>query len=198
MSEDAIKIDNRKDILLLLLATPGKTLAKNEAIAGRTRLMKLVYLFYRELAPKLQSFKAIIKEKQHNFIPYNYGPFSKEVFDDIQFLENAGLLKVEKGRELSLPEMAESRYFYEEVFFDRMENQEAVNEIIDYIEPVFKLTEKGVEFTEKLIQIIPPRERKALQEFKAKFNSIPLTTLLRYVYTSYPESATESKISNTL
>lgn len=195
MNDTTLRIDNRKDILLLLLLSPGQSQLKNEPILGRTRLMKLVYLFYKELASDLPSFETISGDKQHEFRPYHFGPFSKDVFDDIQFLWNANLIDEQTGGELSMAEFSESRLFYDEVLIERIESQEATE---DYSEPIFKLSEKGVAFSERLYNLLQPRERKALQEFKARFNALPLATLLRYVYMNYPESAAESRIRNSI
>ena len=41
-------LNNRKDILLLLLYSPGKTGNPNEPIVGRTRLIKMLFLFKKE------------------------------------------------------------------------------------------------------------------------------------------------------
>lgn len=196
MSDVSINIDNRKDVLLLLLLSPGQSQEKNEPISGRTRYMKLVYLFYKELVRDLSSFNAVNEEKRHSFKPYHFGPFSKDVFDDIQFLENADLITEDAGGEPSIAESAESRLFYDEALIERIESQEEENE--EYLEPIFKLTEKGVEFADHLYNSLQTRERKALQRFKGKFNVLPLATLLRYVYRTYPESATESKIKESI
>lgn len=195
MSGATLRIDNRKDVLLLLLLSAGKSKLINEPIAGRTRLMKLVYLFYKELGSNFPSFGAITEDKQHKFKAHHFGPFSKDVFDDIQFLENANLIEEETGGELSMAELSESRLFYDEVLIERIESQEATE---DYSEPIFKLSEKGVAFSEQLYKLLQARERKALEEFKGRFNGLPLGTLLRYVYATYPESATKSRIRDSI
>ena len=38
-------INNRKDILLLLLYSPGVTEQINEPIKGRTRILKILFIF---------------------------------------------------------------------------------------------------------------------------------------------------------
>jgi hypothetical protein len=153
--------------------------------------MKLVYLFYKELISKLPSFEDIGTNSQHEFKPYHFGPFSKDIFDDIQFLENADLVKEEAGGDLSMAELAESRLFLDEVLLERIETEES-NE--PYVEPAFRLSESGVTFAERLYVLLKPQERSALQQFKARYNNLPLSTLLRYVYAAYPESAVESRI----
>jgi len=46
---DPSRITNRRDILLLLLYSPGVSSQVNERIAGRTRLVKMLFLFKKEL-----------------------------------------------------------------------------------------------------------------------------------------------------
>jgi len=46
---DPSRITNRRDILLLLLYSPGVSSQVNEPIAGRTRLVKMLFLFKKEL-----------------------------------------------------------------------------------------------------------------------------------------------------
>jgi len=193
MKSATLTIDNRKDILLLLLLSPGRSQMKNEPISGRTRLIKLVYLFYEELAYHLPTFKKIAEHNRHEFIAYHFGPFSKDIYDDIQFLENADLIEEDSGDDLSIAEVSEWRLFYDDVLIDRIESQEAAG---DYSVPIFKLTEKGGTFTDELYNLLQKREQIALQEFKGKYNSLPLNTLLRYIYTTYPDFTIKSKIKN--
>ncbi len=193
MNSSDLRIDNRKDIILLLLFSPGKAQENNEPVSGRTRLMKLVFLFNKELKSKLSSLKDISADREHIFKAFHFGPFSKEVFDDIQFLENVGLIEEESGGELSMAELSESQLFYDDILLQYIGSQE---ESVDYSEPVFKLSDKGIDFVRQLYDQLKPKEQMKLKEFKGTYNSIPLSTLLRYVYKNYPESATESKIRN--
>ncbi len=194
MSNRESTIDNRKDILLLLLFVQGASKKTGEPIVGRTRFMKLVYLFEKELMQKLGSFKGV-KGKVHGFIPYYYGPFSKEVFEDIQFLENVSCINEESGEESSMAESSELNFFYDDLIIDRIEKEEAEE---DYTEPIFSLSEKGTEFAREMYEGISPSERKSLQDFKAKFNSLSLSALLHYVYSAYPKLAAESRIKDSL
>jgi len=193
MNPNPQRIDNRKDIILLLLFSPGKSQEKNEPVSGRTRLMKLVFLFKKELMSHLPSFKDIDAQRQHDFKAYHFGPFSKDVFDDIQFLENVGLVDEKSGGELSMAELSESQLFYDDLLLQYIGSQE---ESVDYSEPVFKLSDKGIDFVRQLYDQLESKEHMKLKEFKSTYNSIPLSTLLRYVYKNYPESASESKIRN--
>ena len=72
------------DLVLLLLAAPGARLL-NE-LDGITRLEKLLYLAEREtdVTSKVnEPFK---------FEPYDYGPYSKDVYEAIEILERMRLI----------------------------------------------------------------------------------------------------------
>lgn len=195
MTNHSARIDNRKDLLLLLLYAPGKTNEENEAVSGRTRLMKLMYLLDKELIELMPSLKTVVNQV-YSFSPYHYGPFSKDVFDDIAFLENVHMVEEEDEGTPSMAEIAETRLYYDELLMDQM-GIEDDQEI--YSEPVFKLTEdRGKEFAQSLFDQLSQNEKKLLKEFKARFNSLPLSTILRYVYTNYPESAVKSRIRDSL
>lgn len=189
----APRIDNRKDALLLLLLSPGKTGQENEPISGRTRLIKLIYLFYEELASKLPSFKKAL-ESRHEFISYHFGPFSKDVYDDIEFLENAGLVREDTGEVHSIAEASEWKLFYDEIHIERRETDETAEE--NFSEATFRLTESGMKLAEGLYGSLTPREKKATQDFKEKYNCLSLNTLLRYIYKTYPEMTTKSRIKH--
>ena len=192
VATEAIWIDNRKDVVLLLLLSPGTEDTLNERVAGRTRLMKLVYLFYKEVWRKLEGFRAVSSDKQHRFIPFHFGPFSKDLFDDIVFLENVGLVREQAGEgESSMAELWELRQFYEELTLEGVESDELDT---GYREPVFSLTDEGVKLANRMYMQLSEAERRALREFKTRYSAIPLSTLLRYVYKTYPDDAAESKI----
>ena len=78
---------NGKDLLLTLLYLPGKTNQINEKIIGRTRITKMIFLFEKEL---YKNFDNIKEDNLPDFFAYDYGPFSKELLDDIRFFKMIG------------------------------------------------------------------------------------------------------------
>lgn len=195
MTSHSNRIDNRKDLLLLLLFAPGQSNKENETISGRTRLMKLLYLFERELMDLMPSLRKVTSQA-YSFNPYHYGPFSKDVFDDIAFLENVRMVEEEDEGNSSMAEIAETRLYFDDLMIDQTGSEEDQE---FYLEPVFKLTEdRGVEFARSLFDQLSQNEKKLLSEFKARFNSLPLSTILRYVYANYPESAVKSRIRDSI
>jgi len=75
---------NRHDLPLSLLAAIG-----DSSIEGRTRLQKLLFLIQKRAESDSESGI----EQGYEFIAYDYGPFSKEIYDDIERLSRRGLIK---------------------------------------------------------------------------------------------------------
>ena len=76
------KMDTKtgKELLLSFLYSPGNGEAVNEPILGRTKLVKMMFIFEKEIS------KDFFKEKDVSlpeFIPYLYGPYSAQVMDDL-------------------------------------------------------------------------------------------------------------------
>ncbi len=67
--------------ILALLLAPGKG-GKAEPIEGSLRLMKELFLVGKRSNPR----------KFYNFVPYRYGPCSFEVYHDLEFLKDEGLV----------------------------------------------------------------------------------------------------------
>ena len=79
----------RSDLLLLLLYAPGSSNQKFETIKGKTRLQKEVFLAQKDLRSS-----GIFT--YYPFRPYKYGPYSIELYDDIDFMEYEGIITVKK------------------------------------------------------------------------------------------------------
>ncbi len=182
-------IDNRKDVLLLLLFAPGSNGEDSEPIIGRTRLMKLLYLANHEydIADLLG-----LSDKWYRFEPYHYGPFSKDVFDDVDFLKNVDLIETRDNGPQSIPGLWEEERASEEAAEDIEDGFVKINM---YEEESHQLTEKGKAFVfEKLLSHMDDDVWNKIRTLKQKEGSLSLSTLLRYVYSKFPESAKESTL----
>ncbi|MDR0909725.1 MAG: hypothetical protein LBM77_08155 [Spirochaetaceae bacterium] len=73
-----------KDFLLTLLYCPGITNTTNEPIEGRTKLTKAVFLFEEEIEKDFFN-STMLLSPMFQFEPYNYGPYSQKLFDDLKF-----------------------------------------------------------------------------------------------------------------
>lgn len=174
--KNVMKLTGKK-LLLLLLFTPTDRGEKNEPIAGRTRLMKMVFLFKEELLVDFRKDKAF-EELLPKFIPWHYGPFSVSLLNDIEFLKNQEYIKVRISTNAPIvAELAEYEYWIEDM--DAFEARE-------YDEEIFELSlDKGVPKAEALWAELTNNQRKLLSEFKKILNRAPLDRILEYVYKKY-------------
>ena len=183
------RLDNRRDVLLLLLYSPGRKESINEPVTGRTRLTKMLFLFKMEALPHFRKGTDINEENFYEFFPWRFGPFSTQVYDDLTFFVLRGFIQPSESQESALPESAEEweRWLSSVV-------EEGADEPDEYLEEEFTLTDKGVQFTRVLYDQLSQSQKRLLREFKHRSSSVPLRTLLRYVYKQSPEMVESSEI----
>jgi hypothetical protein len=161
------------DLVLLLLRAPAGDRATRDRLNGITRLEKLLFLADQEseLPGRVdEAFK---------FTAYNYGPYSKQIYEAVDLLEEAKLLREEKaidGRSL-----------------DAMEEAGVDVEDVEGVERRFFLTDDGRAVADLLTKE-HPQIVKLLGEVKSKYGSLPLRQLIQYVYRRYPKYAEASLI----
>lgn len=191
-----MKIDNRKDILLLLLYSPGRSGYVNEPVIGRTRLLKMLFIFKQEALIHFRKGTEISDATFYQYFPWNFGPFSTEVYDDLAFFQLRGFITVTPSKEERITESVEEWLAWK----DRTgldDDDDLAEEYFDYQEDEFSLTEKGVQWVAtNLFPLISTSQKRLLQEFKSRLNSMPLRSILRYVYTEYPDMTERSQIVN--
>lgn len=178
-----------KDFLLLLLYSPGVGEVVNEPISGRTRIVKMVFLFQKEIYPKFKfDIDALI-----DFKPWNFGPWSEEIYENIEFFKSIGFIMTRTENintsDLSSEEAEE---------FEKWEENFSLTDYLteEYQLEVFVLSPLGEQYIkdEGLFGSLSENQKLGLREFKKKFNGISLFSLLRYVYKKYPEMIKHSDI----
>jgi len=185
---------NRKDLILLLLGVSGKDEVA-EGINGITRLQKFLYLLGRE-----EGFEP--DENGFEFIAYKAGPYSAKLYDDLEFLENLGLITSEVAGEATEGEAAEVEMSFEELMGDCTDTVEgtpsdALMTADVYEERRYRLTENGKDRVAKLFQRVEYEPVvNGIRRIKSKFGKYSLNDLLYYIYTKYGEMATESEIKD--
>jgi len=169
------------DLMVALFYSPGSSGEHFEEIKGITRLEKLVFLLLKE-----GGFEDKLAEDL-NYEAYDYGPYSGEVYDLVEALENIGLLDIEEE------ETSDFKENIDEIFLEYSENQ---NPSLDKRVDIYKLDEeKGQKVWEKNVKDkFTSEELETIKEIKEKYNHIELRELLRYVYENYPDSTKKSKI----
>ena len=138
--------------LLLLLYAPGPSGQIGEPIKGKTRLQKEVFLTQKNL-------RDVGVFTYYPFRPYKLGPYSKELYEDIEWMEYEGILEREKCD---------------------------LGEYGIYVE--FRITNKGRREIERKIQEQNlNRAYEVALETKTRFNSMNVVELVRLTHSLYPE-----------
>ncbi|MFZ0890349.1 MAG: hypothetical protein WA005_18060 [Candidatus Binataceae bacterium] len=175
---------------MLLLYAKGKNARQCEPIRGRTRLMKMVFLFKKELMPRFKLSQVIDKKALPDFTAYDYGPFSPDVFADLEFLVDLGFVSAKPvtGGQVLPEETLEYQYW--QAGADSSSDSGFAG-----TEDEFSLTDIGASFVkEGRAGKLTKEQQEALDELKARCSAATLRSLLRYVYKKYPAMTTNSKI----
>ncbi len=176
----------RRELVLLLLGCDeeGKT---TQGVRGITRLQKLLFLLEEEghVRPTGEGFE---------FTPYDAGPYSSRLYDDLELLENLDLVESKPIGEAAEAEAAD----IDVLDFDHLmgtSDEDGPAAADAYEEHQFLITDKGRAKIEDLLasgQYEPVVD--GIRRVKSRFGKHSLNDLLYYVYTRYPEMTTESKI----
>jgi uncharacterized protein YwgA len=143
----------RRELLTLALLEGGE----RSGIEGRTRLQKLLFLIQQRLESQDMEVK-----NGYNFVAYDYGPFSKEIYEDVETLIDRGLV-AEEAKKLD-------------------------DGVIKY---QYNLTEDGEEYIDNTSDRIDERQ-EIIKDIKNEFTDEDLQDLIDYVYSEYPEYAVNS------
>jgi uncharacterized protein YwgA len=180
-----------KDFLLSLLYCPGKSDKENEPILGRTRLTKMVFLFEKEIK---KEFFNNIDIKLPIFDSHNFGPFSKELFDDLNFFVSIGFICTE---ETSIPISNVEKIEIEMALDDDWEDVGFEEAEQESVELKYLLSPQGLKYVvENIWGLFSDTQRENLKMFKQQINAISLYSLLRYVYNKYPDYTDKSIIAD--
>ena len=164
------------DAIVLVLGAPGGKEPPGR-LEGVTRLEKLIFLLERETP-----VREWMTEKA-DFRSYRFGPFSSKVYEAVDTLAAADLVR-DSARNAD----------------DVTDRWESVNALMDegdldpYTTRDFFLTPRGEQYYGALLSELPPNAEKVLADFKGKFARLPLRQLVRYVYERYPQFTDQSEI----
>jgi hypothetical protein len=192
--EKMSSIKNKTELLLLLLYAgepTGTFMAASAPVVGITRLEKLIFLAKFDQA----LLEPDTPQQDFTFLPFRMGPWTQEVYDEVDFLESLGLLTKERGTEYAPEDEAHDDELFSDLVLDKYQRRSmAVDEGTD----VFKLTEEGRTKAAEIWTRIPHDEKQKLIALKRRFNNMNLRQLLRYIYKKYPQYTTESEIKESL
>jgi uncharacterized protein YwgA len=129
-----------------------------QPIEGRTRLQKMVFLIQKEFEESGDSIPG-----KYQYIPYDYGPFAKKLYDDIDELVEKQVIEED-------PETIEDgkvKYFY-------------------------ALGPRGEEFLDNWSESERDEVQEVAERIKKEYNQMSLPTLIEKVYSNYPDFAENS------
>lgn len=181
----------RRVLLLLLIGAPGSGNEVGEPIFGTTRLQKLLFLLTQE-------YRVDRYLQSYNFEAFRYGPFAKELYDDLEFLENLGLIRAQSFGPQTHQEEWEEDVLDKNLYL-------SYDEEFEHEEPrgkAYRLTEKGVDKYNSLLEQLRSQNidvsslLSAITEVKSAFGEMPLNSLISYVYSQYPEYAEQSELKH--
>jgi uncharacterized protein len=181
---------NGADYLLILFYLPG---GECTPIEGKTRITKMMFLFNKEIYPKLNLAELTPVDKLPQFEAYNYGPFSRDVHEQLYLFRNIGFLGMEEKQlnnasdeadlvddALGLDEEDESQFVSGPLTIER-----------------YLLLDQGKNFVrEKLLPYLKDDQIETLTLYKKRITQMRLQDLLSYVYRKYPEYAVNSLIKD--
>ena len=178
------------DALLLLLFLDNQT-----PIDGAVRLTKMMFLFENEIAPVLKT-KNIELNNLPEFFAYNYGPFSKDIYEQLELFSSIKFIKINnlKAKE----ELVEVDDWQEQPFENETVESEKDAELDEdgkYFQYVIE--KMGISFVnERILPNVSNDIIQLLTDFKKKINSLSPKAILKYVYTNYPDYTKNSVIKD--
>lgn len=184
-------VANKTELLLaLLLAGDGEGL-EGAPVSGITRLEKLVFLLEHDAG----LLKAEPEREAFTFIPFRMGPWSQEVYDEVDFLESLGLIETKARGKRSASDLAHDEELFSSTLLDKYQKSSLAAE---EGQEIFNLTKAGKEKALEIWRRLSEDQRREVMRIKSTFNHMNLRQLLRYVYKKFPEYATESEIRSSL
>lgn len=126
--------------------------------------MKLLFLLSKET-----NIDEYLSQKQE-FVPFKFGPFDAEVYDDLDALRELRLIE-ETPQPVEGPDLEAG----EDEPYDT--------------DTQFRLTPQGVAKAKELAQSAPKDMLRKITNVKSIFGKMPLVELLHYVYGKYGEYA---------
>ncbi len=184
----------KTDIILILLFAGGRA-----PIVGTTRLQKLLFLVEHEKNIKAQN-------ESFAFEAFKFGPVSKALYDDLEFLINIGFLE-KTGEDSNI-----SNYSLEaiedidakDLLGDESEANGSEEDLEETYEKtaggdlvVYRITDKGIDYLREN-DLVSANETIEIENIKKRYGKKSLVELLKYIYIKYPRYTTESVIKDEL
>jgi len=179
-----LKLETRLDVLLALLG------ASTRPVRGITRLVKLLFLAEKEV----DADRWLKRGEYYGYRPYKIGPFSADVYEDVEILQDSGLIEGTPGHAEAEDDIAA----WEEEYATDVTPEPGPDSVHREVNRAFRLTGDGLKCAEAILSSVTNEQRTALRQLRARYDRMSLRQLLVYVYTRYPKYAEESEIRGDL
>lgn len=168
-------------------------------IVGRTRLMKMLFLFEKEISKDFYQNQKV--KFDFDFQAYNYGPFSRKVYEAIDFLESRGIIDIKFSNSVDESDFTLENLINSSDEESEKDNNDVPEESIGVEQ--FEITKIGKIFMEDQTKNfawvnLNNNQKEIIKKFKSQMASARLKDILRYVYQKYPDFADKSIIRQTL
>ena len=186
---EQLRVETSMDLVITLLYVPGKK-GVAEPIEGITRLQKLMFLLQQR--EKFSPKDLVDLAKEYQYEAYKMGPYAKQLNQDLEELESAGIVVTER-LDYWLPDDMDSPPEEDAIFDLPVTPKKRVQS------SRFLLSKDlGLKIGQELWESLAPKLRKELSDFKHFFNSLSLRQLLIFTYEKFPEYTSESTIKEQL
>ncbi len=184
----------RRQLVLLTLALQADGSLGDE-LRGITRLQKFLFLLQQEYGVVLQGDHALA------FKPYKAGPYSKKIYDDLELLENLGLIEstatgdATEAEHAALEDLTFGHLLGSDAESLSSESAELAETSDSFDERRFRLTPAGKSRVEEILKNNATEPfAEGIRKVKSRFANHSLQDLLHYVYTKYDDWTGESEI----
>jgi len=180
------------DLLLMLLYSDWKTEELNEPILWRTRLLKTIIAFEKEVFPDFKKDNNLVtQESLPIFYAWNFWPMSKDVLEDLEFFIKINFIQTSNVNSIIEDDwVKEFDSLMEDMFLDGQEEDWEYTEQKIYLSEIWK---KYV--VQKIWPELSENQKKLIKNLKSQFNGSSLARILEYVYNNplYAEYIKEDK-----
>lgn len=147
-------------------------------IEGKTRFQKLTFIADQRLEE--------IGIDPYEFIPYDYGPFSKDLYEVLEYLEEEGLIEINEKRTYG----GDTRYDYHLSSYGRKNCDQNFPDLDDNSTTRIGQRKQKHEEKEDLWDLY-----QIATGVVDEYNSMPISNLIDEVYDEYPEYAENSVLN---
>lgn len=191
MPSNRILLDSVSDLILLILLAQRRIWG--QALAGTTRLQKLLFLLSR--SAEYATLRQGGEVPDLRFRPYKMGPFTPEIYEGVELLATfePPLIATTRSPSAETEDLEVAEYASEVDLDGSHSTYEFALRPASY-----DLTKEGATVATRLWAATPPEMQRRISKLVQQYGAMPLTDLLRAVYRDHKDMTGESEIKERL